>query len=40
METTIFSESDNQGWTRERSVEELRGYVTKRLTSLPDFELE
>ena len=39
METT-FNPSDSQvTWDRERSSDELRGYVVSRLTSLPDFEL-
>jgi len=38
MQTT-FNPTDLSTWDRERSDDELRGYVSSRLTSLPDFEL-
>jgi len=34
METTITQELDS--WNRERSLQELRSYVSNKLTSLPD----
>ncbi|HRJ06044.1 MAG TPA: hypothetical protein PK096_00540 [Candidatus Saccharibacteria bacterium] len=40
MQTTFNPSAELSSWNRERSSEELRGYVTSRLTSLPDFELE
>ena len=36
----IIDQETTSTWNRERSTEELRSYVTSRLASLSDFELD